>query len=113
MVQNRRKLIDLFIGNISNSIIHEILEKAADNEELSNKYNKELTTSFSIAKKYREKINPINTSLPEKDIEHIKTKVTNKVGAELSLRISKGYENIELDLIGELVDGILKDMNTI
>ena len=51
MVQNRNKLIDLFVGNISNSVIHKILEKAADNKELSDKYQKELLTSLNIAKK--------------------------------------------------------------
>ena len=113
MVQNRNKLIDLFIGNISNSILHEILEKAIDDEELSNRYNKESLNSLEIAKKYREKINPINTPLPDKDIDYIKTKITNKVRAELMLRISKGYENINSDLIEELVDKALKNMNVI
>ena len=45
MVQNRNKLIDLFIGNMSNSILHKILEKATEDIEMSNRYNKELTTS--------------------------------------------------------------------
>jgi len=109
MVQNRKKLVDLFIGNISNFIVHEILEKATGDEKLSNKYGKELTTSFNIAKEYREKINPSRDNLPDKDIKNIKTKVTNKVKAELLLRISKGYENINLDLVEELVDKFLKD----
>ena len=113
MVQNRNKLIDLFIGNLSNSIVHEILEKAVNDEELSHRYNKELTTSFDIAKKYREKINPTNASLPDKDIEHIKNRITNKVGAELMVRISKGYEGIKLDLAEELIDNSLKDMGVI
>ena len=113
MVQNRNKLIDLFIGNVSNSILHEILEKATDEQELSNKYNKELMTSLEIAKKYREKINTINTPLTDKDIDYIKTKITNKVRAELVLRISKGYENINLDLIEEFIDKALKDADVI
>lgn len=113
MVQNRNRLIDLFIGNLSNSIVHEILERAVNDEELSNRYNKELTTSLDIAKKYREKINPINASLPEKDIEIIKTKTKNKIRAELLLRMSKGYENINLDLVEVLIDKNLKDLNII
>ena len=113
MVQNRNKLIDLFIGNISNSILHEILEKATDDEGISNKYNKELLNSLDIAKKYREKINPVNTQLPRKDITYIKTKVINKIRVELMLRISKGYDNIDLDLMEELVDKTLKNMNVI
>ena len=63
MVQNRNKLINLFIGNISNSIIHDILERAIKNEEISNRYEKELTTSFEIAKKYRNKINPLSIEI--------------------------------------------------
>lgn len=113
MVQNRNKLIDLFIGNLANSVVHEILEKAAEDKDLSNRYHKELTTSFEIAKKYRNKINPLNNSLPDKDIIYIKSKITKKVRAELSLRISKGYENINLDLVGELVEKSLKDAKVI
>lgn len=30
MPQNRNKLIELFIGNIVNAIVHDILEKAID-----------------------------------------------------------------------------------
>lgn len=111
MVQNRNKLIDLFIGNISNSIIHKILEIAVNNEEMFDRYEKELTTSFEIAKKYREKINPINPPFPNKDIKYIKNKIKNKVKAELLIRISKGYKNINLELIDEMIDESLKEMN--
>ena len=61
MPQNRKKLIELFIGNLVNAIIHNLLEKAIDKEEIADKYRKELLASFEIAKKYREKINPINS----------------------------------------------------
>src|SRR3989338_3773552 len=97
MAQNRKRLIDLFIGNISNSVMHKILEKATEDKELAGRYNKELSTSLEIAKKYREKINPVNASLPDKDIEYIKSRITNKVKNELMQMISKGYENIDLD----------------
>jgi len=113
MVQNRKKLIDLFIGNISNSIIHEILEKAIDDEEISNRYQKELTTSLEIAKKYREKINPLNSSLPDKDVEYLKIKIRSKVKSELVLRISKGYKDIDLDLVDVLIDRFLKSTKVI
>jgi len=113
VVQNRNKLIDLFIGNISNSIIHRILEKAIDNEEIGGRYDKESLTSWKIAKKYRERINPTDDRLPEKDIGYIKSRIINKVRVELTLRISKGYENIDLALIEELVDKILEDMEII
>ena len=61
MSQNRNKIINLFIGNIANAIIHRTLEKATKQEELLNRYEKELLTSLEIAKRYREKINPIST----------------------------------------------------
>ena len=113
MVQKRKKLIDLFIGNIANSIVHEILEKAIDNRDISVRYEKELTISFEIAKKYRAKINPVNNPLPDKDIEYIKTKIINKAKSELLIRISKGYENINIDLVEKLVDKALTDMKII
>ncbi|MFH1592447.1 MAG: hypothetical protein ABIB47_03720 [Candidatus Woesearchaeota archaeon] len=113
MVHNRNKLIDLFVGNISNSIVHKILEKAIDTEEIGRRYDKEAITSREIARKYRGKINPIGTRLPEKDIEYIRNKIVNKVRAELGLRISKGYRNIDLDLIEGLVDDTLKNMKVI
>ena len=109
MVQNRNKLIDLFIGNIANAIVHEILENALSSDVVADKYRKELTTSFEIAKRYREKINPINRSLPDRDLEHIKVKIVNRVRVELNIRISKGYKNIDLFLVDELVDKALKD----
>ena len=113
MTQNRKKLIDLFIGNISNSIVHKILEKAIDNNEITNKYIKEQNISLEIAKKYREKINPAQSILPDKDIDYIKVKVINNVKAELMLRISKGYKNINLDLIEDIVDNVLKKLKII
>ncbi len=113
MAQNRNKLIDLFIGNISNSIVHKILEKAIDNKEITIKYERELSISWKIAKRYREKINPINRALQSKDANYIKTKMVTLVRAELLMRISKGYKGINLDFIEELVDKALKDMSVI
>lgn len=110
MTQNRNKLIDLFIGNLANAVIHKILEEAIEDEILRKYYNKELLNSIEIAKKYREKINPVNKALQEKDIEYIKSKVINKANSELKLRIAKGYKNISLDLVEGIVDKILTDM---
>lgn len=109
-MRNRNKLIKSFIGNMSNVIVHEILEKAIDKKEIADKYRKELITSFEIAKRYREKINPINISFPYKDVFYIKNQIINKVNSELRIRISKGYKNINLELIKEKVDKILKEM---
>ena len=113
MSQNRNKLIILFIGNVTNAIVHEILKKAIPNKEIANKYRKEITNSFHKAKEYREKINPTNTSLPGKDIEEIKAKIINKVKGELKLRISKGYEGINLDLAEDFVEEFLRKTNLI
>jgi len=64
-----------------------------------------------MAKKYREKINPISKPLPEKDIDYIKSKIINRVKSELNLRISKGYKNIDLSIIEELVLKALSNLN--
>ena len=107
---NRNKLLELFISNLANAITHNILEKAIDDSEVSEKYNKEIKNSREIAKKYREKINPVNKSLPSKDIEKIKRKVTNKIKSELRVRIEKGYENIDFSLVEEFVEKSLSEM---
>ena len=44
------------------------------------------------------------------NIEDIKRRVDNKVNAELKLRIERGYENIELSLVGEFIEEMLKEM---
>ena len=113
MAQNKNKLINLFIGNASNSVVHKILEKAIKKEELTNKYRKKLIASFEIAKRYRDKINPSHTHLPEKDVLYIKDKLIKRVKAELSLRISKGYENINLEDVEKEVDEILRNLEVV
>ena len=110
MAQNRNKLIDLFIGNTANAVVHKILEQAVEDELLRKYYNKELLNSVDIARRYREKINPINRPLPEEDIVRIKSKVINKVNSELRLRIEKGYKNIDLNPIEDIMNKILTEM---
>ena len=113
MSQNRNKLIGLFIGNMSNCVIHKILEKAVDEENIRNHYDKELLNSLEIAKRYREQINPSHKALPDKDIVDIKQKIITKVNSELRLRVEKGYKNIDLGLVEETVDELLKETKTI
>ena len=113
MSQNRNKLIDLFIGNISNSAVHMILEKAVDEDNLRKHYDKEFSRSLNAAKSYREKINPKNTPFYGKEIKEIKDRIIKKVGVELNLRISKGYQNINLELIGPTINEILKKTKVI
>jgi hypothetical protein len=113
MVQNRNKLLYLFIGNLTNAVVHAILEGAADDEGLSRRYEKESATSFNTAKKYREKINPALDVLPEKDVDYIKARVMNRVTAELQSRIAKGYKGIDLWKIEQFVDKKLEELNVL
>ncbi len=106
-LKNSNKLIELFIGNIANAIVHSILELAIGAELVADKYRKELASSFEIAKRYREKINPINRSLPNEDVTYIRGRIIARVKSELITRISKGYENINLELIESLTDKAL------
>ena len=113
MSQNRNKLIILFIGNVSNAIVHEILEKAINNKEITDKYRKEIVNSLDKAKEYREKINPKNMGLSDKDVQNVKSKIVNKVNGELKLRISKGYVGIDLNLVEKIVDKYLKETSVV
>jgi|GEM_PF-1294394 len=107
---NRNKLIELFCANLASAVIHQILEKAIDIQEIAEKYVKEVKNSWEIAKSYRQKINPINNSLSDRDIEEIKAKITNKVKTELRLRIERGYKNIDLSLVEEFVEKSLSEL---
>ncbi|MCH8003730.1 MAG: hypothetical protein IH934_03780 [Nanoarchaeota archaeon] len=113
MVQNRNKLIDLFIGNTSNAVVHKILEEAIDDEVIRKYYDKEFLNSIEIAKTYREKINPVNGPLPEKGIDNIKNKIISNVTNDLNIRVSKSYENIKFDLIESTVNKMLIEMKVI
>lgn len=110
MSLNKNKLKKLLISNLSNAIVHEILEKAIDISEISNKYHKEIINSFQIAKKYRDKINPVDKILPMNDSKYIREQIIKNVYNELNIRIIKGYKNIDLTFIEELVDQMLKEM---
>jgi len=109
MVQNRNKLIDLFIGNLTNAILHRILEKAISQEEIATRYQKEMRISMEIAKVYREKINPAS-NFPLKDTLDIKERLIRRVKSELSIRISRGYKNLDLDSIELEVENALREM---
>jgi len=113
MAQNRNKLIELFISNLANSIVHEILERAIDREEIADKYRKEIKNSFEVSKTYRNKINPINSPLPAGDSLFIKNRIKKRVERELNLRISKGYKNIDLSLVDKEIEGYLKKLEVL
>ncbi len=110
---NRNKLINMFIANLSNAIVHDILEKSIDKEELKNHYDAEYSNFVKIAIKYREKINPVNFPLPDKDIKYIIDKIKRNVMNELMLRISKGYKGINLNLVDEYVSKELKKVRVL
>ena len=108
MAINRKKLIDLFVGNMANAVLHKILEKAIEDDVIRRYYDKEFLNSFEIAKKYRNKINPIEDKLPESS--EIKEIIIRKVNNELKIRISKGYENIDLSLVESITDSVLSEL---
>jgi len=110
---NRNKLIDAFIGNISNSMAHEILKMAVDDETIRSRYLKELTTSMKTALNYRNKINPVNSKLQDEDVNYIKDKIIKRVRSKLSNRINEGYKNINLGLIEIIADKYLKEAKII
>jgi hypothetical protein len=111
MGQNKNQLIDLFIGNLANAIIHSILEKSIDRIELTGKYRNEAVNSYEVARRYRERINPVNKPLSLNDLFYIKEKLKNKVTTELNLRISKGYQNINLDIVDSEIYNKLKELD--
>jgi len=113
MVQNRNKLLDLFLGNASNAILHRLLEKAIlelNNSEVAGRYRKEMLTSFEVAKKYREKINPQKPPFPQKDILNIKERLRKNIRNEISIIISRGYKNLNLDSIEGEIDSFLVEL---
>lgn len=110
---NRNKLLNLFVSNLSNVIVHKILEKAIDKPEIALSYNKEVRNSMDIAKRYREKINPINKLLPISDAEEVRTSIIRRVKSELNIRIEKGYSNIDISLVELFTDKLLKELEVI
>ncbi|MEK6845275.1 MAG: hypothetical protein AABY26_00835 [Nanoarchaeota archaeon] len=80
-------MLELFAGNLANAVLHRLLEKAIDDENISNKYIKEINNSWELSKRYQEKINPIDRPLPSEDIELLKKKIIQKVQAEVQIRI--------------------------
>ena len=113
LTQNRNKLIGLFIGNLTNGVLHDILEQAITQEEIARKYHKELLTSLALARKYRNKITPLHSPLPVKDVVYIKNKTIQKITSELRQRIARGYTGIDVKITEALVEKALKEMKVI
>ncbi|MBI4980579.1 hypothetical protein HZC30_03425 [Candidatus Woesearchaeota archaeon] len=110
MPQNRNKLIQLLIGNLVNVVVHKVLEEAVTEDIMRNHYDKESLVSLEISKKYREQINPLQRTLPNEDVENIKTEVLKRAKKELMYHISKGYTGIKLELIEEVLDKLLDEL---
>jgi len=108
---NKSAIIERFTGQVATLIVHIIIDKSSESEEMHQKYVKEINNSLSLAEKYRNDINPIDRPLHSSDIEYIKQKIYGKVKAELQSRTLRGYENIQWDLINEEIDKLLKKLN--
>ncbi len=111
MSQNRKKLIQVCVGNSTTVVVHRILGDSTEDTGLKKYYQKEAINALRIAETCREKINPVLEPLPEKDKEDIKARVVAKATNELKLRIAKGYTNIKLELVEDTVLQLLKDLN--
>jgi len=107
---NRNQLIERFISNLTNSIVHQVLEKSINNKEITEKYNKEFRNSWQQAKNYREKINPVNKNLPfeRQEISHEETvKHFNKANQNYKVEIleSEAKDNkVSIYRTGNFVD---------
>ncbi len=112
MSQNRPDIIKRFIGVASNIITHKVLIKAELEKDLRNYYTKEIERDIDIALKYRNKINPVNRMLPQRDSKEIKENILLKVKAELQKRVDKGYK-VNLSKIDEEIDNFLKEQNVV
>ena len=110
---NRNRLLDAFISNLANAIVHKVLERAIDKPEVTGFYHKEVKNSWEIAKAYREKINPSDRRFPVHDVDELKEKIAKKARAELNLRISKGYTNIDLSLVEKSIDESLRELSVV
>ncbi len=113
MPKNRNHLIDLLIGNLANAVVHNMLEKAANHEEIANRYRKEMKTSMDKASEYRKKIHPENNKLLAADEDYIRQKAFDRVVSELRRRISRGYMNIDIGLAEQVIDDSLKKLRII
>ena len=105
---NKNKLVRIFIGNVANAVVHEVLENAIEEKSLRSHYGKEMQNSFLLAKRYRGKLNPAGKPLPDKESADIKANIIKKAVHELKIRIKKGYTGIDIDSAGKIAETLLK-----
>jgi len=112
MTQNRNKLLDLFEGNVANAVLHIILDKCNNDENIAKKYVEEWKISLEVARRYRRKINPAHTIFQKSEGEELKRSIISRVRAEVLFRISKGY-TIDSSLIDVSADDVLRELNVL
>ncbi len=109
----RNKNISKMISNLANAVVHQILEKAIDKDEVKEYYKKEIKNSWELSKNIRNEINPIDRIFNINEVNEILRKLKNKINSELNLRINKGYEDIDLSLVDIYVINSLKELKII
>ena|SRR3989338_2059233 len=110
MSQNRKKFIQMCVGNSTTVVVHRILGDSVEDTGLKRYYQKEAISALKTARACRGKINPKAEILSEKDAFVVHSKVVAGVTNELKARIAKGYRNIRLEDIETYVAGLLKEL---
>ncbi len=100
--RNKKKLLRIILGNLSNAILHEILAESAITE-LREHYSKEAANSLEVALKYRQKLSSRFTIS-----ENMKSKLIRIVNNKLNQRIRMGYKNLNLTKVEINVEYFLK-----
>ncbi len=110
MTQNRKKLLDHFIGNAVMVIVHRVLMASTEKDYLKVKYGKEALNSFTKAQGYREKIHP-KGFFSDSESREMHEALVHKVKLDLQRRVNEGYSGINPSLVKPLVETFLKEMN--
>ncbi len=108
MSQNRKKIINRLTGNLANAILHKVLGEAVQEDNLRAYYGNEFSTSFSLAVKYCEQLNPKTEPMLEKDVKEIREIIMKRVSLELDKRIKKGYQGIANANVEPIMDELLE-----
>ena len=100
--RNKKKLLRIIIGNLSNAILHEILAESTQNE-LREYYSKESVISLEVALRYRQKLSYDFTFS-----NNLKSILVKIVKNKLNQRINLGYKNLDLNKVEIHVNFFLK-----
>jgi hypothetical protein len=113
MAQNRNKLFGHLAGNLTTAVVHKILEQATSDEYLKKYYANEASNSIEKARSYRERINPVDEPLAEKDATEIRARVIRSATAELKARIVKGYREVNLEPAARVTEQMLIELKIV